>query len=124
MPRRATCTNRLGALLEITRSQRVDALASAMTTTKFKFLTRWATPLRVPRVGRAHLARWFCHEMRDSRGAGVANQVLASERATVDPWGRDRLDFDELATDIETESALTLSRQIRELDSPSSRKAT
>ena len=55
-----------------------------MTTTIFRFLTRWAHPLEIQRVGRARLARWSCHEMRRSRRADVAGQVLAAARATMD----------------------------------------
>ena len=116
--RRATCMNRLDALLEIMGPQWVDALGSAMTTTAFKFLAKWAHPLRVQRVGRARLSRWFCHEMRRAHGADVADQVLEAARATLNLWGPDGLDFDELASDIavEAEVALELSRQIKELD--------
>ena len=89
-----------------------------MTTTAFKFLAKWAHPLRVQRVGRARLSRWFCHEMRRAHGADVADQVLEAARATLNLWGPDGLDFDELASDIavEAEVALELSRQIKELD--------
>lgn len=116
--RRATCMNRLDALLEIMGPGWVDALGSAMTSTTFEFLAKWAHPLRVQRVGRARLARWFCHEMRRAHGADVADQVLAAAKATLELWGTDGLDFDELASDIavEAEVALELGRQIKELD--------
>ena len=46
----------------------MEALGSDMTQTAFKFLTTWAHPHQVKRLGRARLARWFQRETRKSWG--------------------------------------------------------
>src|SRR5919201_1098925 len=57
--RRTSCMQRLDALLELLGPDWVAALGSDMTQTAFKFLTGWANPHQVKRLGRARLARWF-----------------------------------------------------------------
>jgi hypothetical protein len=95
-----------------------DALGTAMTSTTFRFLARWANPHKLSKVGRNRLARWFCHEMRKVHGTEVADRVLEAARATIELWGDGGLDFDELAADIQSEAevALELCRQIKEID--------
>ncbi|MCU1364174.1 MAG: transposase [Acidimicrobiaceae bacterium] len=116
--RRATCMNRLDAMLEIMGPGWTEALGSALTLTDFKFLAKWAHPLRVQRLGRARLARWFSYELRKPWGGEVADKVLDAARATLELWGHDGLDYDELASDIavEAEIALEFTRQIKQLD--------
>lgn len=116
--RRATCMNRLDAMLEIMGPGWTEALGSALTLTDFKFLAKWAHPLRVQRLGRARLARWFSYELRKPWGGEVADKVLDAARATLELWGHDELNYDELASDIavEAEIALELTRQIKQLD--------
>ena len=116
--RRSVAMARLDALLEIMGPGWSEALGTALTTTGFAFLARWAHPHQVLKVGRARLARWFCREMRRTHGADVADRVIEAARATLALWGEGGLDFDELAADIasEAEVALELSRQITELD--------
>ena len=114
--RRTVCMARLDALLEIMGPGWSNALGTAMIPTAFRFLIRWANPRKALRVGRSRLARWFCHEMRKVHGKDVADRVLAAAREIFEIWGKEGLDFDELAADIAAEVALALSAQIREID--------
>ena len=116
--RRTVAMARLDALLEIMGPGWTEALGTAMTATAFRFLARWANPHKLLKVGRSRLERWFCHEMRKVHGAEVAERVLEAARSTLELWGEDGLDFDELAADIQSEAevALELCRQIKEID--------
>ncbi|GIH11802.1 hypothetical protein Rhe02_98690 [Rhizocola hellebori] len=116
--RRTTCMQRLDALLEILGPAWVDALGSSMTQTAFKFLTRWANPHQVRRIGRARLARWFQKETRKQWGEQHAEAVVGAAEATLALWGPAGLDYEALAADIAVEAtlALQLSQQIADLD--------
>ena len=116
--RRSACMHRLDALLEILGPDWVAALGSDMTQTAFRFLTQWAHPHRVKRLGRARLGRWFQTQTRKAWGPRRADAVVGAAEATLALWGDDGLDWDELAADIAAEAsvALELSRQISALD--------
>jgi transposase len=116
--RRSAAMHRLDALLEILGPEWVEALGSDMTQTAFAFLTRWANPHQVKRLGRARLARWFQHQTRKAWGDERAAHVVAAAEATLVLWGPDGLNYEELAADIAIEAtlALELTRQIRALD--------
>jgi hypothetical protein len=116
--RRSTCMHRLDALLEILGPAWVEALGSRMTQTAFKFLTRWANPHQVRRIGRARLARWFQKETRKQWGEQHAEAEGSAAEATLALWGPSGLDYEALAADIAIEAtlALQLSQQIADLD--------
>jgi transposase len=116
--RRTTSMQRLDSLLEILGPEWVETLGSDMTQTAFRFLSRWANPHQVKRMGRARLARWFQHQTRKAWGDERASLIVAAAEATLALWGPDGLNYEELAADIAVEAtlALELTRQIRALD--------
>jgi transposase len=116
--RRSTAMHRLDSLLEILGPGWIDALGSRMTQTTFKFLTLYANPHQVRRLGAARLARWFQHHSRKAWGPERAQQVIDAAKATIALWGNDGLDYEALAADIAAEAtiALEVSEQIALLD--------
>jgi transposase len=116
--RRSTAMHRLDSLLEILGPGWTDALGTRMTQTTFKFLTTYANPHQVKRLGRARLARWFQHHTRKAWGPERADAVIVAAEATIALWGNDGLDFEALAADIAAEAAIALevSEQIALLD--------
>jgi transposase len=116
--RRSTSMHRLDSLLEILGPQWIEALGSDMTSTVFRFLTRWANPYQVKRMGRVRLGRWFQRQTRKAWGDQRAADVVAAAETTLALWGPDGLDFEALAADIAVEAALALelTSQIKQLD--------
>ena len=116
--RRTTSMHRLDALLEILGPGWTDALGTRMTQTAFRFLTTYANPHAVKRLGRARLARWFQRQTRKAWGHERADALVDAAEATLALWGPDGLDWDALAADIAVEAtiALELSEQIAKLD--------
>jgi transposase len=116
--RRSTCMQRLDALLELLGPAWVAAIGSDMTKTAFRFLTVYADPHQVKRLGRARLARWFARCSRGAWGDERAGEVVAAAEATLALWGDEGLDFVALADDIAAEAriALGLSEEIHELE--------
>lgn len=117
--RRTRSMARLDALLEITGPAWIAALGSDMNLTALRFLARYgAHPARVRRLGRARLAEFF---RRSSRGAwhhDRAEAVIGAAETTLQLWGDEGLDFDELADDIAAEARLALAvwDEIKALD--------
>lgn len=116
--RRSTAMHRLDSLLEILGPAWIDALGSRMTQTTFKFLTAYANPHQVKRLGRARLARWFQHHTRRAWGPEMADAVVLAAEETLALWGNDGLDYESLAADIACEAtiALEVSEQIALMD--------
>jgi transposase len=116
--RRSTCMQRLDALLELLGPAWVAAIGSDMTKTAFRFLTVYADPHQVKRLGRARLARWFARCSRGAWGDERAGEVVAAAEATLALWGDEGLGFVALADDIAAEAriALGLSEEIHELE--------
>jgi transposase len=116
--RRTTSMHRLDSLLELLGPQWIEALGSDMTPTVFRFLTRWANPYQVKRIGKARLGRWFQRQTRKAWGDQRAAEVVAAAETTLALWGHDGLDFEALAADIAVEAfvALELNSQIKQLD--------
>lgn len=116
--RRTTAMHRLDAMLEILGPGWTDALGTRMTGTTFRFLTLYANPHQVKRLGRARLARWFQHHSRRAWGPERAQAVIDAANETLALWGDDGLDWEALAADIAAEAsiALEVSEQIALLD--------
>jgi hypothetical protein len=118
--RRTAAMARLDALLEILGPAWIAALGSDMTLTALRFLARYASPVRVKRLGKARLAAFFRHSSRRAWGDERAAAVIEAAQTTLRLWGPDGggLDFDALAADIAVEArlALILSEEINQLD--------
>lgn len=116
--RRTTAMARLDALLEILGPAWTDALGTRMTQTAFRFLTSYANPHQVRRLGAARLGRWFQHHSRRAWGRERAAAVIAAAETSIELWGNGGLDFEALAADIAAEAtiALEVSEQIALLD--------
>ena len=79
--RRTAAMHRLDSLLEILGPGWTDTLGTRMTQTTFKFLTLYANPHQVKRLGATRLARWFQHHTRKAWGPERAQQMIdAAER--------------------------------------------
>ena len=116
--RRSSAMHRLDSLLEILGPGWTDTLGTRMTQTTFKFLTLYANPHQVKRLGAARLARWFQHHTRKAWGPERAQRMVDAAHETIALWGNDGLDYESLAADIATEAAIALevSEQIALLD--------
>ena len=116
--RRTTAMSRLDSLLEILGPGWTDVLGTRMTQTAFRFLTLYANPHQVKRLGAARLARWFQHHTRKAWGPERAQHLIDAANETIALWGNDGLDYEALAADIATEAtiALQVSEQIALLD--------
>jgi transposase len=116
--RRTTCLARLDAMLEILGPQWTEVFGSALTKTALRFLTRWANPYAVRRLGKTRLARWLHRTSRGAWADARAADVMAAAEATLELWGANGMDFDSLAADIAVEAqlALSLTEQIHDLD--------
>ncbi len=116
--RRSTAMHRLDSLLEILGPGWTDTLGTRMTKTTFKFLTMYANPHQVKRLGAARLARWFQHHTRRAWGPERARDLIDAANETIALWGNDGLDYEALAADIAAEAtiALEVSEQIALLD--------
>jgi transposase len=116
--RRTAVLARLDALTELLGPAWYAALGSNYGIAALEFLTRYADPHAVIRLGRARLGRFL---IRHSRGAwrdDHAEALVTAARETLALWGADGMDFAELADDIavEAEQALFLTRQITDAD--------
>lgn len=116
--RRSTAMHRLDSLLEILGPGWTDTLGTRMTQTTFKFLTLYANPHQVKRLGAARLARWFQHHTRKAWGPERAQHMIDAANETIALWGNEGLDYDALAADVAAEAtiALEVSEQIALLD--------
>jgi transposase len=116
--RRTTAMHRLDAMLELLGPGWTDALGTRMTQTTFRFLTLYANPHQVKRLGRARLARWFQHHTRKAWGPERAQAIIDAATESLALWGDDGLDWEALAADIAAEAsiALEVSEQIALLD--------
>ena len=116
--RRTAVLSRLDALTELLGPAWYAVLGSNYGIAALEFLTRYADPHAVIRLGQARLARFL---IRHSRGAwrdDHAEGLVTAARQTLALWGADGMDFAELAGDIavEAEQALFLTRQITDVD--------
>ena len=81
--RRSKAMQRLDSLLEILGPSWTDTLGTRMTQTTFKFLTSYANPHRVKRLGAARLARWFQHHTRKAWGPERAQHMIDAANETM-----------------------------------------
>jgi Transposase IS116/IS110/IS902 family len=83
-----------------------------------EFLTRYADPHTVIRLGQARLARFLIARSRGAWREDHAAGLIAAAKETLALWGPDGMDFAELAEDIahEAEQALFLTGQIKQID--------
>ena len=116
--RRTAVYSRLDALVELLGPAWYDALGSGYTKSGLAFLTRYADPHAVLRLGEARLTRFLQARSRGQYGPTPAKALVAAARQTLALWGPDGMDFAELAADIalEAEQAIFLSDQIKEVD--------
>ncbi len=116
--RRTSAMHRLDALLELLGPAWTAAIGTDMTLTALRFLARYASPVRVKRLGERRLAEFFRRSSRAAWGDERAAAVMAAAKATLALWGEDNMDFEQLAEDIAAEArlALSLSEEIKALD--------
>jgi transposase len=118
--RRTTSLARLDALLEILGPDWHQAFKADLgNKTPLRFLAAgYADPHTVRRLGRARLSRFLYRHSRGAFGDGLADQILAAARASLDLWNEHDLSFPDLAEDIAIEArlALALTEEIKELD--------
>jgi transposase len=116
--RRSTAMHRLDALLELLGPRWTAAIGTDMTLTALRFLAKYASPIRVRRLGERRLAEFFQRSSRAAWGTERAAAVTAAARATIELWGEDGMDFEQLAEDIAIEArlALGLTEEIKALD--------
>ncbi len=115
--RRSTSMHRLDALLEIMGPWWVKALRTDMNKTALTFLSRYADPFEVRRLGHARLARFLHRYSRGRWGEREAGLLREAADATLALWGDDGLDFVALSEDIAIEArlALRLTEEIKEI---------
>lgn len=115
--RRTTSFARLDALLEILGPAWVGALGSNLSKTALLFLSHYADPYQVIRLGRARLTRFLYRHSRGAWGQTKAEELLAVATETLQLWS-DELDYPDLADDIAIEArlALALTAELHELD--------
>ncbi len=121
--RRTAVLARLDALTELLGPAWYAVLGSNYGIAALEFLTRYADPHAVIRLGQARLARFLIRHSRGSWRDDHAQALVVAARETLalwgaDGWGADGMDFAELAGDIavEAEQALFLTRQINDVD--------
>ena len=116
--RRTAVYSRLDALIELLGPAWYDVLGSDFTKSGLAFLTRYADPHAVLRLGEARLTRFLQARSRGQYGPAPAKALIAAARETIALWGPEGMDFAELAADIaiEAEQAIFLSAQIKEVD--------
>jgi transposase len=108
--RRTTSMQRLDALLEIMGPAWTEALGSDMRLTALRFLARYgAHPRAIKRLGKTRLTEFLRRSSRQAWGSERATAVMAAVDATLQLWGTDGMDFDQLAADIAAEARLALS---------------
>jgi transposase len=116
--RRTAVYSRLDALIELLGPAWYDVLGSDFTRSGLAFLTRYADPHAVLRLGEARLTRFLQARSRGQYGPAPAKALIAAAKETIALWGPDGMEFAELAADIaiEAEQAIFLSTQIKEID--------
>lgn len=116
--RRTAVYSRLDALLELLGPAWYDVLGSDYTKSGLAFLTRYADPHAVIRLGEARLSRFLQARSRGQYGPVPARALIAAAKETLTLWGPNGMDFAELRADIaiEAEQAIFLSTQIKEVD--------
>jgi transposase len=116
--RRTAVYSRLDALVELLGPAWYDVLGSGYTKSGLAFLTRYADPHAVLRLGEARLTRFLQARSRGQYGPVPAKALMAAARETLALWGPAGMDFTELGADIaiEAEQAIFLSAQIKEVD--------
>lgn len=116
--RRTAVYSRLDALIELLGPAWYDVLGSDFTRSGLAFLTRYANPHAVLRLGEARLTRFLQARSRGQYGPAPAKALIAAAKETIALWGPEGMDFAELGADIaiEAEQAIFLSAQIKEVD--------
>ena len=120
--RRTAVYARLDALTELLGPAWYDAFNGYYGIAALEFLTRYADPHAVIRLGQARLTRFLIGRSRGAWREDRAAALIAAARESLALWtladGSDGMDFAELATDIahEAEQALFLTGQIKEID--------
>ena len=116
--RRTAVYSRLDALIELLGPAWYDVLGSDYTKSGLAFLTRYADPHAVLRLGEARLTRFLQARSRGQYGPRPAKALIAAAKETLALWGTDGMEWAELAADIaiEAEQAIFLSAQIKETD--------
>lgn len=116
--RRTAVYSRIDALLELLGPAWYAVLGSDYGKAALAFLSRYADPNAVLRLGEARLSRFLQARSRGQYGSEPARALVAAARETLALWGPDGMDFAELAVDIaaEAEQAIFLTGQIKEID--------
>lgn len=116
--RRVAVYARLDALVELLGPAWYAVLGSNYGIAALEFLARYANPHTVIRLGQARLARFLIARSRGAWRDDHAAGLITAAKETIALWGRDGMDFAELADDIthEAEQALFLTRQIKQID--------
>lgn len=116
--RRTAVYSRLDALVELLGPAWYDVLGSKYTKSGLAFLSRYADPHAVLRLGEARLSRFLQARSRGQYGPAPARALVVAARETLALWGPEGMDFAELGADIaiEAEQAIFLSTQIKEVD--------
>jgi transposase len=116
--RRTAIHARLDALVELLGPAWYAVLGSNYGIAALEFLSRYADPHAVLRLGQARLARFLIARSRGAWRHDHAAGLIVAARDTLALWGEDGMNFAELAEDIahEAEQALFLIRQIKQID--------
>jgi transposase len=116
--RRTAVFSRIDAQLELLGPAWHAALGSDFGVTALAFLTRYANPEQLLRLGPARLTRFLHSRSRGQWATEKAEALLAAARESIQLWGADGFDYAALAAEIaaEAEQAIFLSEQIKELD--------
>lgn len=115
--RRTTSMHRLDSLLEIMGPWWIKALRTDLNKTALMFLSRYADPYEVKRLGRARLVRFLYRYSRGRWAEREADLLRQAAESTLALWGDDGLDFVALSEDIAIEArlALRLTEEIKEI---------
>jgi transposase len=115
--RRSKSMHRLDALLEIMGPWWVKALRTDMNKTALTFLSRYADPFEVRRLGQARLSRFLHRYSRGRWGEREARLLREAADSTLALWADDGLDFVALSEDIAIEArlALRLTDEVKEI---------
>ncbi|HVK27887.1 MAG TPA: IS110 family transposase [Nocardioides sp.] len=120
--RRTAVYARLDALTELLGPAWYEAFNGRYGIAALEFLTRYADPHAVLRLGQARLARFLIARSRGAWREDRAAALIVAAKETLALWtladGSDGMDFAELAADIahEAEQALFLTGQIKDID--------
>lgn len=116
--RRTAVYSRIDALLELLGPGWYAVLGSDYGKAALEFLSRYADPNAVLRLGQARLSRFLQSRSRGQYGPAPAEGLIAAARQSLALWEGTDIDFTELAADIaaEADQALFLSTQIKQID--------